>query len=147
MSLIPCRECKKEISSEADKCPNCGIAKEIKKPNEKNKIIILIILLTVIALNYSTVFAGLKEYFTSESFLITNYFDEQVNQNLNHIQMQVADDAVKQYEIAKRSGSAMDAYFRAGLVAEAYLQAKDEGSYQQWKAIEAEEKQRTGMNF
>ena len=58
---------------------------------------------------------------------------------------QVTTDLVKQYEIAKRRGSAMDAYVHAGAVAEAYLQAKDEGNYQKWKAIAQQEGVRAGM--
>jgi hypothetical protein len=43
---------------------------------------------------------------------------------------------LKQYEIAKRDGSKMDACVHAGLVAAAYLQAKDEAKYQEWKLTE-----------
>jgi hypothetical protein len=52
------------------------------------------------------------------------------------LEQRVASDAVDQYEIAKRDGSAMDACVHAGLVAAAYLQAKDEPNYQLWKAKE-----------
>jgi hypothetical protein len=52
------------------------------------------------------------------------------------LENQVADDAIKQYQIAKRDGSASDACVHAGIVADAYLQAKDEADYQQWKATE-----------
>ena len=48
----------------------------------------------------------------------------------------VADDAVKEYEIAKRSGTKMDICVHAGFVAAAYLQAKDEDKYREWKATE-----------
>jgi len=70
--------------------------------------------------------------------------EKQAQKDLGHIQQQVAEDAVKQYEIAKRSGSAMDACVHAGLVAAAYLQAKDEANYQRWKQIEAEDCRRAG---
>jgi len=52
------------------------------------------------------------------------------------IENQVASDAVKEYEIAQRNGTRMDACVHAGLVAAAYLQAKNESDYRQWKAIE-----------
>ena len=48
----------------------------------------------------------------------------------------VADDAVKEYEIAKRNGTKMDVCVQAGLVTAAYLQAKDEDKYREWKATE-----------
>lgn len=69
----------------------------------------------------------------------------QAAKDLQQIEQQVADDAVKQYEIAKRSGSAMDAYIHASLVAAAYLQAKDEASYKKWKEIEKQEGIKAGV--
>jgi len=62
--------------------------------------------------------------------------ERQVATNMSNIEQQVAADAVKQYNIAKSSGKAMDACVQAGLVSAAYLQAKDQGNYQSWKAIE-----------
>lgn len=32
MSLKPCRECKKDVSSEAKTCPHCGVSKPTKGP-------------------------------------------------------------------------------------------------------------------
>jgi hypothetical protein len=55
---------------------------------------------------------------------------------MKDIHDQVATDSVEQYRIAKRNGDAVDACVHAGLVAAAYLQAKDEASYQKWKDIE-----------
>ena len=52
--------------------------------------------------------------------------------NLEGIPEKVASDAVEQYNIAKRKGSAMDACVQAGMVAAAYLQAKDEAKYGAW---------------
>ena len=51
---------------------------------------------------------------------------------------------MKQYEIVKRPGSAMDAYTQATYVAKAYLQANNEAKYKEWKAIEKKEGHRTG---
>jgi hypothetical protein len=39
----------------------------------------------------------------------------------------------------------MDAYIHAGLVAAAYLQAKDEANYQKWKEIEKAEAARANL--
>ncbi|HOM84014.1 MAG TPA: hypothetical protein PLZ94_19750 [Armatimonadota bacterium] len=71
--------------------------------------------------------------------------EKQAAKDMHRIEQQVAADAVKQYEIAKRSGTPMDAYVHAGLVAAAYLQAKDEANYQKWKQIEKQEAVRAGM--
>jgi hypothetical protein len=62
--------------------------------------------------------------------------ERQAARDLNRIQTQVANDFVQQYEVAKRNGTAMDRCVRAGLVAEGFLQAKNEASYAHWKAIE-----------
>lgn len=56
-------------------------------------------------------------------------------------------DAVKQYEIAKQQGSAMDAYCAASYCAIAYLQAHDEVNYCKWKIIEKQEGIRAGISL
>jgi hypothetical protein len=71
--------------------------------------------------------------------------EQQAAKQMEKIEDQVALDAVKQYEIAKRSGSAMDAYLHSGLAAAAYLQAQDEVNYKKWKDIEKEEAKNAGM--
>jgi hypothetical protein len=70
---------------------------------------------------------------------------KQVRNNMHDIELQVAADAEEQYKIAKRSGHVMDAYIHAGLVAAAYLQAKDEANYQKWKEIEKAEAARANL--
>ncbi|MBU0924434.1 OB-fold putative lipoprotein [bacterium] len=49
MSLVKCRECKKEISSEAKICPHCGIEKPTKKGITFLQVFLLMIF-TIIAL-------------------------------------------------------------------------------------------------
>ncbi len=80
-------------------------------------------------------------------FYLGGGFERQVQSNLNDVHRVVAEDAEKQYLIAQRSGTALDAYVHAGLVAAAYLQAKDEPNYKKWKAIEASEADRAGMKL
>ena len=58
-------------------------------------------------------------------------------QELAEIESQVAADAVKQYEIARRSGTKIDRCVHAQMVAAAFIQAKDEANYKKWKAVEA----------
>ncbi|MFZ6727379.1 hypothetical protein ACO0K2_17945 [Undibacterium sp. MH2W] len=53
-----------------------------------------------------------------------------------NIEATVAQDAIKQYQIAKRNGSPADACAYATMVSAAFLQAKDEASYKQWKDVE-----------
>jgi hypothetical protein len=69
-------------------------------------------------------------------FFFGGGLEHQAATDMHRIEQQVAEDAVKQYQIAKRSGTSMDACVHAGLVSAAYIQAKDEDNYQRWKAIE-----------
>ena len=63
----------------------------------------------------------------------------------NEFGLKVARDLEQQYDIAKRSGTAMDACTRAGAVAEMYLQAHDEENYKTWKRVQAKECKRAGL--
>lgn len=62
--------------------------------------------------------------------------EQQASKDMHEIENTVAADAVAQYEIAKRNGSAVDACVQAGMVSAAYLQAKNEAQYAAWKATE-----------
>src|SRR3954469_17206993 len=57
----------------------------------------------------------------------------------------VSNDAVDQYNIAKRQGDPIQVCVQAGLVSAAYLQEKNESSYQQWKSTEKADCARAGM--
>lgn len=52
------------------------------------------------------------------------------------VENKVANDAVEQYRIAVRNGTTMDRCVQAGMVSAAYLQAKDEAKYREWKETE-----------
>lgn len=64
---------------------------------------------------------------------------------LDGIHRQVADDAIAQYEIAKRQGDPIQICVQAGMVAAAWLQAKDEAQYREWKDVEARDCAAAGM--
>ncbi|QSW89696.1 hypothetical protein J0383_02515 [Flavobacterium endoglycinae] len=87
------------------------------------------------------VFIGIIWYFLGGGL------DSQVATNMQTIENQVALDAEKQYEIAKNGGDKIQTYVQAGMVAAAYLQAKDEVNYNKWKAIEKEEAKNAGMTI
>ena len=55
---------------------------------------------------------------------------------MDDIRRKVAQDAVDQYQIAKRQGDKMQTCVQAMQVSAAYLQAQNEASYQNWKFIE-----------
>lgn len=71
--------------------------------------------------------------------------DAMVDQQMSEIHDQVSEDAVAQYEIAKRQGDPIQICVQAGLVSAAYLQAQDEANYNRWKSIEDSDCARAGM--
>ena len=79
------------------------------------------------------------------SYLFGGGIDKQVANDMQTIENQVANDAEKQYEIAKSGGDKMQTYVQASLVATAYLQANDEVNYKKWKAIEKQEAENAGI--
>lgn len=68
-----------------------------------------------------------------------------IDRQMQKIKNKVADDAVKQYEIAASNGTAMDRCVQAGMVAAAYLQAQDEQTYARWKATEKSDCELAGV--
>ena len=84
--------------------------------------------------------AGLAWYFLKVSP------EEQAAKDFSKLAQQVASDALRQYQIAKRNGNAMEACVHAGLVATAYMQAKDETNYQLWKKIQKEDCATAGIS-
>lgn len=80
----------------------------------------------------------------SSAFLLAAC-DAAVEHQMDNIYTQVADDAVAQYEIAKRQGDPIQTCVQAGMVSAAYLQAQDESSYNKWKAIEKADCAQAGM--
>lgn len=128
MAMIKCSSCSNEISPKAVTCPKCG------HPNEKARY-----LSGGQVIGY-LVFAGVLLWFFAGGGL-----DKQAAHEMQKIENQVAADAVNQYQIAKRQGNAIQVCVQAGLVSAAYLQAKDEPNYQQWKKTESEDCRRAGV--
>lgn len=61
------------------------------------------------------------------------------------IQQNVAEEQAQQYTDVARSGTPIDRCAKAGLVAEAYLQAGESVKYDQWKAVEQADCEAAGM--
>lgn len=78
-------------------------------------------------------------------FLIAAMSQKHAGRLLQDAKVQVAEDQVNQYNIAKRSGTPMDAYVHAQFAAAAYLQAGDEQNYHAWKQVEINEARRVGI--
>jgi predicted nucleic acid-binding Zn ribbon protein len=51
MALVPCRECGKEVSDQAEACPFCGIKTPSKKKRQRNLIITVVLVLAAIAIS------------------------------------------------------------------------------------------------
>jgi len=80
-------------------------------------------------------------------FFFGGGLEKQAANDQQEIENQVVVDAEKEYEIAKSSGQAMDAYVHAGIVAAAYLQANDQVNYKKWKDIEEQEAKNAGVSM
>ena len=72
--------------------------------------------------------------------------DAATDMQMDNIHNKVADDMVAQYDIAKKQGDAMQTCVQAGMVSAAYLQAKDEAKYNEWKAIEKTDCKAAGID-
>lgn len=62
-------------------------------------------------------------------YFVGGGLEAQATKELDKIENQVALDAVNQYKIVKRNGSAIEIHTQASLVAAAFLQANDEDNY------------------
>jgi hypothetical protein len=129
MSMIKCGSCGNEISPKAATCPKCG------HPNEKLKHLSGGQVLLFLALA-----GGILWFFAGGGL------EKQTADQMQKIENQVANDAVNQYQIAKRQGNPIQVCVQAGLVSAAYLQAKDETNYRQWKTTESEDCKRAGVS-
>lgn len=76
---------------------------------------------------------------------VLSYTQRYVNKQMEDITKKVANDAVESYEIAKRQGDKIQICVQAMLVSAAYLQAKDESNYGNWKTIERLDCRRSGI--
>ncbi|PKA10000.1 hypothetical protein [Leptospira harrisiae] len=72
--------------------------------------------------------------------------DKLVENQMADIENKVAEDSVEQYNIAKRQGDKIQICVQAGMVSAAYLQAKNETKYSEWKSIESKDCKAAGLN-
>lgn len=105
-------------------CPQCG-------KGRKSKLGIRILLVVL----FLALFVWIKKA-NEVPHARADFLRAATASTMSDIYYQVANDAVSQYEIAKRSGTKPEVCFHAGMVAAAYLQAKDEPNYKAWKATE-----------
>jgi hypothetical protein len=128
VKMIKCSSCDNEISPKAVTCPKCGHPNK-QAQNLSGKQVLV----------YLAIAGGMLW------FLAGGGCEKQAANNMQKITNQVATDAVKQYQIAKRQGDPIQICVQAGFVSAAYLQAKDESNYLQWKNTEADDCRRAGV--
>jgi hypothetical protein len=126
MSLVKCRECGNEVSSEAKTCPKCGA--RTKK-----------------AINIAPLAGGAAFVLIMAWYFFGGGIEKQATQDWGKIRLQVANDAVAHYQMAKKGNNFKDMCVQAGIVADAYLQLKDEEKYRSWRNAEKSDCKAAGM--
>jgi hypothetical protein len=134
-----CPECGKLIPYESLFCGGCGAANnELLAGQSRSRRRFPwgpAVLLVVEAFALVTFVSA--AFFVEQGPSITHYVSSnETAAGLADIEQSVATDAVKQYEIAKRQGDTMQICVQAGLVSAAFLQARDEPNYREWKETE-----------
>lgn len=159
-----CSKCGKEISDNSSVCEYCGnqiIKVKKNKPNGcligclgcLGAIIIGFFFLIILGILVGTPEDTKNPPSTTSSNTEPKQQSALYKATQNHsnplaiIENKVADDAVDQYNIAKRQGDKIQICVQAGLVAAAYLQAKDETNYNKWQAIKKSDCNTAGIPY
>lgn len=100
----------------------------------KNVLALIFLGFVALVIFVSCSVSNMDSYSSSAESFTSNILDE------------VANDAVKEYEIANRQGDKMMICVQAGMVAAAYLQAQNEPKYNEWMAIEKSDCRRAGLD-
>jgi hypothetical protein len=148
MALRPCQGCGKQVDTTAAACPGCGRPKPTAVPLGLGWRVASWALIGVAVVFMVKTCASSDDEPSSSAAPsrpsapslrpLTGIFENSINR-------QVVDDAVREYDIAKRNGTKIDACVHAGFVSAAYLQAKDEEGYQRAKATEKADCRRAGV--
>lgn len=131
MALGKCKECGRECAKTAKVCPGCGVANPVKGSAGAAVLGLVFVGLVVV---YVVVTSGSKP-----SAAVANPIGAVADLGMDSIKRKVVEDAIAQYDIAKRNGSAMDRCAHASGVKAAVMQAQDEPGFVRWKKIEGED--------
>ena len=146
MALGKCREWGRECANTAKVCPGCGVANPVKG---SASVAVLGLVFVGLAVTYFVVPSRSKPSSTVPSnaaaAVAANPIGAVAEVGMAGIYKKVCTDAVEQYNIAKRSGTPIDVCVHTGMVAAAFLQAKDDAGYAQWKKTEREDCAKAGM--
>lgn len=147
MALGKCKECGRECAQSARVCPGCGVANPVRISASR-----MLKLFGIAVVGFFVLVGGLFAFAAAskgahpadttavEVAPVLTPFS-----STEDIQRKVATDAAAQHAIAKRNGSAIDACSAAMGVAAAYLQAKDEAHYAQWRQTQKKDCAAAGM--
>lgn len=143
MALVRCKGCGNPVDGFAKVCPKCGRAHPQMSKPLRVVLILTIMLCSGIMVRSCCVSVANK---TREVASTRNEeLRSAAEAATNRLAQKVAEDAVREYNIVGRHGSKIDICVHAGVVASAYLQAKDEEQYRNWKAIEKKDCAKTGI--
>lgn len=138
-----CSNCGKEMQDGSNICKNCGCQlNPQKKPNGCLTGIAIVILIFIVFPLFIEIISSSSSETASDSSTKTT---SSHSNPFTIIENKVADDAVEQYNIAKRQGDKMQICVQAGFVSAAYLQAKDENNYRKWKSIQKTDCRAAGL--
>lgn len=126
--LVSCKTCGNQVDNTAKACPHCGV----KSPGISGKQKWLRFLMYSMA----TVFVIM---------LMAKGSQKGTTMAMQGVTNQVANDMVEQYNIAKQQGDKIQTCVQAGIVSAAYLQAKDQPNYNQWKATQKQDCRKAGV--
>ena len=128
---VVCRFCNRDLEVSEEK----NAASVAKVPSQQTQVnpgaAIVIILVVVIG-----VWMWAAKDPSAARRGVSGYVERQAQKEMVRIENQVAEDSVREYEIAKRHGDSIEICVHAGLVTAAYLQAEDEANYIKWKQIQ-----------
>jgi predicted nucleic acid-binding Zn ribbon protein len=139
MTSIHCANCNNKIPDKASVCPKCG------NPNKLSNIIFLRQITLVLVLFIVALWFYFDRGFDKQNQIEIPPLNQQAE--LWKIQHHVANDAVTEYEIAKRQGDLRQVCIQAGFICSAYLHANYEIAYRKWKSIEAEDCKKAGLSY
>ena len=138
MALLPCKGCGNPVDSLAKTCPKCGRSHPASGNWAKIAFALGIVGVILLMVRQCSMAADEIKAKMPAGASVQGAFEKAVEQR-------VVDDSIRQYEIAKRSGTKMDACVHAGFVSAACIQAKDEACFKKWKAVEKSDCSKAGV--
>ncbi|MDA3800176.1 MAG: restriction endonuclease [Kiritimatiellae bacterium] len=110
-----------------------------KQKTENTNIGVIFIILFLVLIFGSIVALHINTQEKKSSSIFSN--------EISYVEKQVLLDSMKQFNIAMKTKNYMDAYTRAGVISQLYLQAEDKTGYSEWKEREKSLGRKLGMPY